>query len=581
MKLLVVDDDLGADEARGEKERERLFAVIGHHSGISFCSAFDSFLGRYDFGPVREAVEREQPQVILLDIGFGDQPYFGFELLEPLAEAFPYLPIVMFTALDRETNLDTALAKGAVDFLNKSTIDDDFFWFTILRYAGPEPAHWVVGQHSEFQQAVYFGAHLASEGPSLLIQGETGSGKEKLVSYVLDVADFQRGAETAANALVLHDVDRLDASDQLATLREVTAAREGGRLILATSSIPVIGLVKRGIFRRDLFDAISSYRSAGTSVVQLPPIRERSSDVPLVLRQSILQQAFTQDVPVPSDVPRQLVAGLFGNGAQLQFEQIEALASRWVEQQVYPQGVAAEPAEIPPSSETAESAADEQPSRTQFSDVDAFLRRVASHDEAYCVEVAGMDIMVLPGVFSPRYSHSSDFLIGHMPQCEDARVLDMGCGTGVLGLAALHLGGAAHATFIDVNSTAIENAQLNLARMGLGHRGRAMTSDVFERVEGCFDLILSNPPFWDRKPQNMLERSCFDEDHRFLRTLIREGRSHLSLGGQMALVLSDQGDIALLFRELAEAGWAVLKVEMQPAFADGRHHVRIVCVAGG
>ena len=580
INLLIIDDDLGAQDQRGELARERLASVIGAHPAIRFCSAFDQFLDKFDYGVVAEAIRSDRPTTILLDVGFGDQPYFGFELLDRLSVDFPEIPIVMFSALDRETNLDAALKQGAIDFLNKESFDDEFFWFTILRYARPSPSDWIVGQHSELQQATYFGAHLASEGISLLIQGETGSGKEQLARYVLDVVAFRRGATCVQQALVLRNVDRLEASEQLNALQDVVVARNEGRLILATSNTPVVGLVRRGIFRRDLFEAISSYQSLGTSIVQLPPLRERRSDIPLVLRQFMLQLSIDHNVPPPQEIPGAMLDADVLRTPSLTMREVKEVASLWIEEEGDPDRIARRllPALSPSSSESV--LAEEPQKRAQLSDVDAFLRRVASHKEAYSVTVGGMNLLVLPGVFSPRYSHSSDFLIENMPDCNGARVLDMGCGTGVLGLAALALGGATHATFVDVNPVAIENVQLNLTQMANAHRGRAMVSDLFERIEGRFDLILSNPPFWNRKPRTMLERSCFDENHRFLRTLLRDAPSYLATGGRLALVMSSQSDLALLFRELGTGSWELEKVQLEPAFAsDGKHHVRVVCVA--
>jgi 16S rRNA G1207 methylase RsmC len=578
--LLIIDDDLGAQDKRGELARERLASVIGVHSGIRYCSAFDQFLGKFDYGVVGEAVRSDRPATILLDVGFGDQPYFGFELLDRLNAEFPEIPIVMFSALDRETNLDAALKQGAIDFLNKESFDNEFFWFTLLRYARSSPSEWVVGQHSELQQAAYFGAHLASEGISLLIQGEAGSGKDQLARYVLDIVAFRRGTDWVEKALVIRNVDHLEASEQLNVLQNVVDARNEGRLILATSNTPVVGLVRRGIFRRDLFEAISSYQSLGTSIVQLPPLRERKSDIPLVLRQFLLQLSIDNGVPAPKAVPSAMLNADILHTPSLTMSEIAKVASLWIEEEGdsdriatrLSSAVASSPPQIVPDTK--------QQERAQVSDVDTFLRRVASHDEAYSVTVGAMNLLVLPGVFSPRYSHSSDFLIENMPDCKGARVLDMGCGTGVLGLAALALHGASHATFVDVNPVAVENVQLNLTQMALAHRGRAMVSDLFERIEGRFDLILSNPPFWNRKPHTMLERSCFDEDHRFLRALLHDASSYLTTGGRLALVMSSQSDLALLFRELGSGPWELEKVQLEPAFASqGKHHVRVVCVA--
>ncbi len=70
------------------------------------------------------------------------------------------------------------------------------------------------------------------------------------------------------------------------------------------------------------------------------------------------------------------------------------------------------------------------------------------------------------------------------------RVLDVGCGTGILAICALALG-AAHAECIDVDPDAVavtrENAEIN----GVAARVRASTTPI-ERMDGHYDLVLAN-----------------------------------------------------------------------------------------
>ncbi len=75
-----------------------------------------------------------------------------------------------------------------------------------------------------------------------------------------------------------------------------------------------------------------------------------------------------------------------------------------------------------------------------------------------------------------------------------ARVLDLGCGNGVLGLSALNLRPDLAVTFCDVSSQAIASARHNHDRALPGTTAR------FHHVDGVpqgerFDLILCNPPF--------------------------------------------------------------------------------------
>lgn len=577
IRLLIVDDDLGTEGGRGASSRANLEAVIGDLHAISFCSGYDDFLKRYDLGVVREQILSVRPNVLLLDIGFGDQPMLGFKFLEGLVAEFPTLPIIMLSALDRQDNLDEALERGAVDFLNKDSINHEVFWLTVMRYRHRDPSHWIIGQHGEFQQAVYFGGHLALAGGNLLIQGEDGSGKDQILAFARSVACELAGA---ADLLVLPNLDRLEASEQLATLKSVRNATENGTAIFATSSRPLIGLVKRGVFRRDLFEAVSSFRSSGTAVIQLPPLRERRSDLPLILRKMLLAEAAGKPCPSPRDIAIWLTSARNASDPQLTFGDVETLARDLQDFDFSAASNAAQSVAINTAGTKPRQAIVRATYREQHSKVDDFLHRVASHRDAYEITVAGFPLIVLPDVFSPKYSHSSDFLIEHLHRMDNARILDLGAGTGVLGIACLMLKGAAHATFVDINPRAIENVQTNLANLKLAQRGRAMVSDMFERIEGKFDVIVSNPPFWNAPAKTMLERSCYDEDHNFLRKLISEGADHLVPGGVLAIVLSDQSDLALLMRELCTHRWTVQKIALQPSGAGGDlQHVRFVCIA--
>ncbi len=70
------------------------------------------------------------------------------------------------------------------------------------------------------------------------------------------------------------------------------------------------------------------------------------------------------------------------------------------------------------------------------------------------------------------------------------RVLDVGCGSGVLGLCALRLG-AASAVAVDVDPDAVEAARRNAGINGLDDRLEATLSPV-SGIEGTFDVVVAN-----------------------------------------------------------------------------------------
>jgi 16S rRNA G1207 methylase RsmC len=72
------------------------------------------------------------------------------------------------------------------------------------------------------------------------------------------------------------------------------------------------------------------------------------------------------------------------------------------------------------------------------------------------------------------------------------KVLDLGCGYGVIGLAIARAG-AATVTGVDVNERAVLLANENAAALGLADRFRAVTPDGVD-ADATYDEIWSNPP---------------------------------------------------------------------------------------
>lgn len=80
-------------------------------------------------------------------------------------------------------------------------------------------------------------------------------------------------------------------------------------------------------------------------------------------------------------------------------------------------------------------------------------------------------------------------LEGHLP--EHARVLDLGCGSGILAVSALLLG-ASEATGVDIDEVAVRVAAENAERNGVQDRCRFFCGNLGDRVTGPFDLIFAN-----------------------------------------------------------------------------------------
>lgn len=80
---------------------------------------------------------------------------------------------------------------------------------------------------------------------------------------------------------------------------------------------------------------------------------------------------------------------------------------------------------------------------------------------------------------------------------EPARVLDLCTGSGCIGIGAAMVFGEAEVDLSDLSSDALEVAAVNIDTHEVSDRVQTVQSDVFEAIEGRYDLILSNPPYVD------------------------------------------------------------------------------------
>jgi release factor glutamine methyltransferase len=161
------------------------------------------------------------------------------------------------------------------------------------------------------------------------------------------------------------------------------------------------------------------------------------------------------------------------------------------------------------------------------------------------VSTLGFQITVYRGVFHPSLFFSSRIFGKHLLSCDlrGKSVLDMGTGTGILALCAARAG--ADVTAVDIHPEAVRCALENVGRNGLTSRVTVLQSDLFRELPpSCrFDLILWNPPFYERPSVDISERAwnagpAFEEISRFAGDLA--GR--LAPGGELQMILSSDVD---------------------------------------
>jgi 16S rRNA (guanine1207-N2)-methyltransferase len=97
------------------------------------------------------------------------------------------------------------------------------------------------------------------------------------------------------------------------------------------------------------------------------------------------------------------------------------------------------------------------------------------------------------GVFSKtKVDYGTDVLIRSLPPLH-GKILDLGCGYGPIGISLAKLNPDSQITMVDINQRAVELSNQNILQNNV-QNAIAYQSNGFEKVDGLFNAIVSNPP---------------------------------------------------------------------------------------
>jgi two-component system nitrogen regulation response regulator GlnG len=288
-----------------------------------------------------EAIKDEEPQVIVSDIRMPQGS--GLELLQVIKEKYTHIPVIIMTAYSDLESAVAAFQGGAFEYLAKP-FDVDQAIEIIHRAIDEslkqtnqevlfENSTEMIGHAPSMQEVFRAIGRLSRSHATVLINGESGSGKELVASALhkhspraekpfiaintaaipkdlleSELFGHERGAFTGAQALrkgrfeqadggtlFLDEIGDMPADLQTRLLRVLSDGqfyRVGGhnpikvnvRVIAATHQ-DMEDRVKAGLFREDLFHRLNVIR------LRLPALRERSEDVPDLARYFLQQSA--------------------------------------------------------------------------------------------------------------------------------------------------------------------------------------------------------------------------------------------------------------------------------------------------
>jgi 16S rRNA (guanine1207-N2)-methyltransferase len=162
-----------------------------------------------------------------------------------------------------------------------------------------------------------------------------------------------------------------------------------------------------------------------------------------------------------------------------------------------------------------------------------------------------IELASLPGVFSAgKLDAGTKLLLDTIPYTTK-KVLDIGCGAGVIGAIYKKKFPKSDVALCDASTLAIEATKKTLEKNNF--EAKVFISDVFSKVSGEYDLILCNPPF----------HKGVGTDYSFIETFARDARKHLTQDGEIYIVCNS---FLAYEKKLELAGFSVSVVTDNTAY---------------
>jgi release factor glutamine methyltransferase len=137
----------------------------------------------------------------------------------------------------------------------------------------------------------------------------------------------------------------------------------------------------------------------------------------------------------------------------------------------------------------------------EFENYRSYIARRAAREPFQYItsrqEFYGLDFQVTPDVLIPRPETETlvEAAIEILNKIDEPAICEIGVGSGCISIAILRNVHNARGTGVDLSDAALAVAHRNASMHRVNDRLELQISDIFDKVAGQFDLIVSNPPY--------------------------------------------------------------------------------------